>query len=213
MPFLRELAPPCTIGERRSRDGGNPVNPAGFWSKWPLDAFWRFLDDGCHDRTYGNYRNTLEFLRRAPHLRNRMVLLQPTVIRNKRYASSVQCRSLLLLLALVGLMFVGLLAQSALLDYLPHWASNAAVAVVFTIPYFDVVPRPCVLHLIKQPLTAFDKQSLTAVAAQNKTPPLSCRLSAKAAESPQKLCSVWSNMTKRLSKAFNDLVTPKNYNI
>ena len=56
-----------------------------------------------------------------------------------------------------GLMFVGLLAQPALLGYLAHWASNATVAVVFTIPYFDVVPRPCVLHLINQALIAFDK--------------------------------------------------------
>jgi len=89
-----------------------------------------------------------------------MVLLQPQSHATKDAfcnASSVQCRSLLLLLVLVGLMFVGLLAQPALLDYLPHWASNATVAVVFTIPYFDVVPRPCVLHLINQPLTAFDK--------------------------------------------------------
>ena len=80
VPFLRELAPPCTFCERRSRDGEIPVKAAGIWSKWPLDAFWRFLDDGCHDRIYGKYRNTSEFLRRAPHLRNRMVLLPTTVI-------------------------------------------------------------------------------------------------------------------------------------
>lgn len=77
---------------------------------------------------------------------------------------------------------VGLLAQSALLDcltcYMPRWASSATFAVVSTIPYFDVVPGPCVLRLIKQPLTA--------VTAQNTTLPLSCGLSAtEEAESPQ----------------------------
>ena len=48
------------------------VKAAGIWSKRPLDAFWRFLDDGCHDCSYGDCRNTSEFLRRA-HLRHRMV--------------------------------------------------------------------------------------------------------------------------------------------
>ena len=32
VPFLRDLAPPYTFCERRSRDGEIPVNPAGIWS-------------------------------------------------------------------------------------------------------------------------------------------------------------------------------------
>jgi len=32
VPFLRELAPPCTLSERRSRDRETTVNPAGIWS-------------------------------------------------------------------------------------------------------------------------------------------------------------------------------------
>ncbi len=66
VPFLRELAPPCTFCEWRSRDGEIPVKADGIWSTGPLGALWRSLGDGCQDRYYGDHRSTFAFLWRPP---------------------------------------------------------------------------------------------------------------------------------------------------
>jgi len=50
VPFLRELAPPCTLSERRSRDRETTVNPAGIWST----RLWRNSPINCFLSAFGN---------------------------------------------------------------------------------------------------------------------------------------------------------------
>ena len=120
-PSLPTAPPICPFGGHVTRSNRLESGQSGLWmlSEGPwmtvskrvvTDVLWEY---------YGNDRNTSTLLRRAPHLRKRDI---ETYATKDAFcdASSVECRSLLLLLALVGLTDFGILAQSALLDYLPH---------------------------------------------------------------------------------------------